>query len=229
MKAQDRFPSEWLAVLTHFYRAEVQRSTDWRKRLDTTTNWAIIATTATFSWSFGAQGPESHIIFLFTQLTVFLLLCIEARRYRYFDVWRTRVRMLEVHLMVPALNPDLDILQGDWRTVLSNDLLLPSYRISFWEAAARRLQSNYIWLFMGLLGGWLLRIYTGAPREPGEPVSLEALYQAARYEAITPLEVFLAQGAFWALILTILIGTWRARNVTGEIRRRDPRAKQWPI
>ena len=36
-KARERFPSEYLQVLTHFYRGEVQRETEWRRRLDLTT------------------------------------------------------------------------------------------------------------------------------------------------------------------------------------------------
>ncbi|MEM7235348.1 MAG: DUF2270 domain-containing protein, partial [Planctomycetota bacterium] len=64
MKINDRFPPELLQILTHFYRGEVQRATDWRKRLDTTTNWAIIAMTATFSWSFASSetNPSGHLV-----------------------------------------------------------------------------------------------------------------------------------------------------------------------
>src|SRR5690606_31942707 len=93
MKLNERFPPEFLQIVTHFYRGEVQRSTDWRTRLDATTNWAIIAMTATCSWALThvQERHGSHIIFFFTSWVVFLLMCIEARRYRHFDVWRTRV------------------------------------------------------------------------------------------------------------------------------------------
>ncbi len=231
MKINERFSPELLNVVTHFYRGEVQRATDWRKRLDTTTNWAIIAMTATFSWAFRSveAGVESHIVFLFTSLTVFLLLWVEARRYRHFDVWRTRVRMLEVHVLVPALNPELDIVQGDWREVLSNDLLQPSYKISRWEATSARLQANYIWIFVALLGGWLLRIYTGAPRVDGRPLTLSEFYEACGYGILAPLQVVGGFSTFWLLLLVILAGTWKHRGATGEIRRRDRNAKQWPI
>ena len=247
MKINERFPPELLAILTHFYRGEVQRATDWRRRLDTTTNWAIIAMTATFSWAFAggdSSHGENHVIFYFTSWTAFLLMCIEARRYRYFDVWRTRVRMLEVHLLMPALNPELDIVQGDWREVLSNDLLLPSYKISFWESMSERLRANYIWIFGGLLAGWLLRVYTAAlvavtkvrdgngelVQDGNGELTAEDLYAAFGYEnIISPPVIIGGFVLFWCLILAILLTTWKRRKVTGEIRRRDRKAKQWPI
>lgn len=231
MKLDQRFSSSAITVLTHFYRGEVGRSTDWRRRLDTTTNWAIIAMTATFTFAFRGfdAGIDNHVAFFFTSLIVFLLLCIEARRYRYFDVWRTRARMLEVHLLVPALNPDVDMLEGDWREVLSNDLLVPSFKVSFWEAIAKRLRGNYVWIFIGLLLGWLLRVYTGAPRGGDGVLSIDEFYAACGYGVISPLEMIGAFGAFWAFLIVILATTWKARNVTGEIRRRDRKARQWPI
>ncbi len=229
MKAQERFPAEHLQVLTHFYRGEVQRSTDWRVRLDITTNWAVIATTATFSWAFMEPRLESHILFVFTSLTVFLLLCLEARRYRHYDVWHTRVRMLEVHLLVPALNPELDILQGNWRAVLSNDLLLPSYKISFLEAFSRRLASNYIWLFLLLFFGWMFRVYSGADTFRDDWVTIEEFYLSCGYNFVHPNFFILFEFGFTLGILAFLLINWRRRMVTGEIRRRDPNAPKWSI
>jgi uncharacterized membrane protein len=232
MEEKQRFAPEWLQVLAHFYRGEMQRSTDWRLRLDTTTNWAIVAATATFSWTFGTQssGAESHIVFFFTSLTVFLLLCLEARRFRHYDVWHTRVRMIEVHLLVPALNPEKKLLEGNWRTVLSNDLLLPSYKISFLEALARRLLNNYIWLFIGLLAGWLLRVYTAAKRDEAGNLTWQSFYRGFGYgEVLAPWQTIGAFAVFWAVLIWLLVRTWATRHVTGEIRRRDPKAKQWPI
>lgn len=242
MKINERFPPELLNVITHFYRGEVQRATDWRKRLDTTTNWAIIAMTAAFSWTFrgidSVEEERNHLIFIFTSWTVFLLMCIEARRYRHFDVWRTRVRMLEVHLLMPALNPELDIVQGDWREVLSNDLLLPSFKISFVEAMAERLRANYIWIFIGLLAGWFMRVYVIAMgtvreaiamgKEPGP--TFRELYDACGYgEFVSPFLIIGGLLFFWFVLVLMLVTTWKVRNVTGEIRRRDRKAKQWPI
>jgi len=231
MTARVKFPPEYQNTLTHFYRAEVQRSTDWRRRLDLTTNWAILAMTAAFSWAFSAPKEQSsHVVLIFATHLVFLLMWIEARRYRHYDVFHTRARMLEVHLLVPALNPELDVLQGDWREVLSNDLLLPSFKISVFEALARRLRANYIWLFFGLGGGWALRVYTeAAVTEDGRP-SFATLVDACGYhQAVPPWFVIGAQCLFSSVLAFIYVCTWKHRHVTGEIRRRNPRSKQWPI
>lgn len=253
MKINERFPPELLQIVTHFYRGEVQRSTDWRQRLDTTTNWAIIAMTAAYSWALThiQERYGSHLIFFFTSWVVFLLMCIEARRYRYFDVWRTRVRMLEVHFLVPALNPEHDLIQGDWREVLSNDLLLPSFKISFLEAAAKRLRANYIWIYFGLLVGWILSVYTAAVLQtkalglapdsgPLPEVEFKMLYRAAGFgwrdgadfteaPVVAPWVVLSGYGFFWLIQFYILAITWPSRRVTGEIRRRDRKARKWPI
>jgi uncharacterized membrane protein len=251
MKLNQRFPPEILQVLTHFYRAEVQRSTDWRTRLDTTTNWAVITMTAGFSWALAnvQERHGGHIILFFTNWVIFLLLGIEARRYRHFDVWRTRVRMLEVHFLVPALNPEVDIVQGDWREVLSNDLLMPSFKISFREALAKRLWANYLWIFSGVQLGWLLCVYTAAvleaeaargPGGHGIRVSWWDLYQACGFgwgeravasetPVVPPWLVILGYLLLWTILIGISVTTWKDRHVTGEIRRRDRKAKKWPI
>jgi uncharacterized membrane protein len=232
--ASERIPPEYLNVLTHFYRGEVARATEWRRRLDLTTNWAIIATTAAFSWAFSApMSQPAHLVFVFASHLVFLLMCIEARRYRHYDLWHTRVRMLEVHLLVPALNPELKLLEGDWREVLSNDLLLPSFKISFLEALARRLHANYIWLYLGLVGGWGLRVYSETHERVARPTFGDLVaacgYPIGPNPAVPPVLVIGAQLAFWGILLVVYVVTWRTRHVTGEIRRRDPKAKKWPI
>ena len=228
---REEIPSGHLQVLAHFYRAEIYRSGVWRSRLDVTTNWAILAAIAAFSWSFSASG--SHILFPGCSLLVLLLLCIEARRYRFYDVWWTRARMLEAHLIVPALNPELKILQGDWREFLSNDLLLPAFKISFWEAFARRLTSNYIWIFSLLLFGWVLRVYTSAdvgPDNGGDDwVTFSEFYNACEFGLLHPTLFLGFQVLFHGFIVASLVATWKGRTITGEIRRREKDARKWHI
>jgi len=49
-------PAE-ISALVHFYRALVTRSNTWRRIVDNTTNWAVAATAAIFS--FGFSGGEA--------------------------------------------------------------------------------------------------------------------------------------------------------------------------
>src|SRR5688572_30202818 len=81
------FGAAEIGALAHLYRGEVYRSTAWRTRLDTTTNWAVVTTGIALSATFsGADASPLPIVLVGLLVVVFLLL--EARRYRYFDLWR---------------------------------------------------------------------------------------------------------------------------------------------
>ena len=134
--------------------------------------------------------------------------------------------MLEVHLMVPALLQDEPLSEGDWREVLCNDLLSPTYKMSRWEAIGRRLSRTYIWLFLIVLGSWLLLAWVRAPKD-GE--LLHRLQQAFTYESIPPEYVVLGMAVFYAYLLILLIGTSGKRQVNTEIRRKEPSRQHWPI
>lgn len=84
---------EFVNALSHYYRGEMSRMMSWRDRLDRTTNWAIGAVAAMLSVSL--SSPEAHHgVLLFAMVLVFLLLAIESRRYRFFHVYRSRVRLI---------------------------------------------------------------------------------------------------------------------------------------
>ena len=72
----------------------------WRDRIDRTTNWAITGGGAMLSVSLSTPASH-HGVLLFTMLLVLLFLIIEARRYRFFDVYRARVRLVERNYFAP--------------------------------------------------------------------------------------------------------------------------------
>ena len=78
------------------YRGEIGRMMVWRQRLDTTTTWAITSTGTIFTVAFSFETVP-HLIFFFNLAIVAIMLWIEARRYRFYDAFRARVRMLEAH------------------------------------------------------------------------------------------------------------------------------------
>src|SRR5215218_5542354 len=86
--------AELITVVAHFHRAEIGRMAGWRDRIDRTTNWAITVVAGMLSVSLSTPTAH-HGVLLFAMLLVLLLLLIEARRYRFFDVYRNRVRRLE--------------------------------------------------------------------------------------------------------------------------------------
>jgi uncharacterized membrane protein len=98
-------PAEFNTAMVHFYRGEVQRSNTWRNRLDTTTNWAVLTAGATLSFAFSsAENP--HFVIPLNSLLVAFFLFMEARRYRYYEIWASRVRVLETGYFAQMLRTD---------------------------------------------------------------------------------------------------------------------------
>ena len=74
-------------------------------------------------------------------MIVFLL--FEARRYRYFNVWRARCRLLETDVCGPLLRGEGVRLDGRWNRLLANDYQRPDFHISYLRAIGRRIRKNY--------------------------------------------------------------------------------------
>jgi uncharacterized membrane protein len=134
-----------LGAIAHLYRGEIYRSTIWRTRLDNTTNWSIVTMGIALSTTFSSREASAlPLILIGMLLAVFLVL--EARRYRYFNVWRARARYMETHLYAPILNGKHAGDDPAWRVVLAEDYLHPRHHISFIRAAGRRIRRTYIWI-----------------------------------------------------------------------------------
>jgi uncharacterized membrane protein len=140
------FDSAEMGAIAHLYRAEVYRSTVWRTRLDNTTNWSIVTMGIALSTTF-ANAEASPLPLLVVGLLLPLFLGLEARRYRFFNVWRARARWLEMHFYAPIMTGDLLTHDPNWRTVVARDYTLPRHHITVWRAVGRRLRRTYIWIF----------------------------------------------------------------------------------
>ena len=149
---------EFVTTVSHFHRAEIARMAGWRDRIDRTTNWAITVVAAMLSLSLSTSSAH-HGVLIFAMLLILLLLWIEARRYRFFDVYRTRVRQLERHYFAQIFSPQPDH-SANWLAILGESLRTPKFHISHWAAFARRLRRNYIHMFTILLIAWVLKIST---------------------------------------------------------------------
>jgi uncharacterized membrane protein len=144
--ASRRLDAAEIGALAHLWRGEVYRSTVWRVRFDTTTNWAVVTTGIAFSASFSAASASPLPLVLVGLLVVFFLL-IEARRYRYFNIWRLRARALETNFYVPMLRGDAGHTDAGWTQRIAQDYREPRHRISYASAIGRRLRRNYAWIF----------------------------------------------------------------------------------
>jgi uncharacterized membrane protein len=142
-----QFTAAELGAVAHLYRGEVYRSTIWRTRLDNTTNWSVVTLGVALSITF-SSATASPVPLLLVGFLVLFFLVLEARRYRYFNVWRARARWMEKHLYAPMLDEAELPLEEGWKRTLAQDYREPHYHIGFLRAVGRRLRRNYIWILL---------------------------------------------------------------------------------
>jgi uncharacterized membrane protein len=200
------------SALAHLYRGEIHRMKFWRERLDRTTNWAVIVLAAVLTWAFSAPS-NPHYVLLGGSAVLALFLVVEARRYRGYDIWRSRVRTLQRNVWAVGLDPDGQQPDGDWRARLATDYREPTVKISTEEALAHRLRRIYLPLLTVLLAAWVVRVT--AYGEASWPAS--AAVGRIPGVAVTA-AVVLAYGA--AVAVACRPRTWHAR---GELREEDLR------
>jgi uncharacterized membrane protein len=198
---------EYISVMVHFYRGEVHRSTSWRQRLDATTNWAVVTMAAMLSFTF-ASPQNPHIILLASNLVILAFLIIEGRRYRYFEVYRARVRMLEENFLIPIVTRQLESPMVTWREMVAMDLDLPKFKTTLLEAVGFRLRRNYAPIFLIVLGAWTVKLMI----HPTMLTSWDGFWPRI---AVGPIPAwFVAAGglAFYALLI---VAAYLARHIHG--------------
>ena len=195
-------PSE-VTALSHLYRAEVYRSTVWRQRLDQTTNWAVISTGIGLSVAFANERASPFPIVLVGMLCIVFLM-LEARRYRFFYVWRFRARVLEIAFMVPILRGEGAKIQLDRGTALSDDYIKPEYRISMIRCIGRRLRRNYGFIFAILGAAYFAKIAI----HPVDVTSWDQFFRRAHIGPIPGWFAILCGLGFHAGWIGLAVKTW---------------------
>ena len=216
-----RTTNEVTTVLAHYYRGEIARATGWRDRIDRTTNWAITLIGAMLSVSLSASA-EHHGILLFAMLLLLMFLFIEARRYRFFDVYRVRLRQLERHYFAQVFAPVQEA-SADWAYLMAEDLRRPVFLITFQEAVARRLRRNYFWLFLILLLAWVIKIGTVKPQAGFDDMQLTPSFKAfITNAALGPFSgrtVIIFVAVFYGVLLiqTLRSARWSSERDDGHV------------
>jgi uncharacterized membrane protein len=205
-------PSEFNTAMIHFYRGEVQRSNTWRNRLDTTTNWAVLTAGATLSFVFSSPS-NPHFVIPINSILVAIFLLMEARRYRYYEIWSSRVRVIETGYFAQMLAPEGVPPDEAWAEHLAADLITPHFTITEWEAVGRRLRRNYLWIFALLALSWNLKVYL----HPLPARDFNAFIDRATVGVVPGWAVFVVGVLFNAAIAIFAIGTVRLREATGEV------------
>lgn len=209
-----KLDSAEMGVIAHLYRSEIYRSTLWRSRLDMTTNWSVVTLGVALSITYSSPNASPLPLVLVGILIVFFLM-LEARRYRYFNVWRARCRWLEVHFLVPVLVEGDLHLEERWQETLANDYRNPSYHVSMWTAIGRRIRRNYFWILLIQTIAYTGKLIV----HPTQLKSVDELFQRA---GIGPLPgwLVLAVGAAYCTSWGI-IALWSARSDAALAKQRN--------
>jgi uncharacterized membrane protein len=199
-------------MLAHLYRGEMYRSKVWRTRLDATTNWAVATTGIALSVVFSSAGNSPLPLVLVTLMSL-VFLSIEARRYRYFDIWRTRVRILETGMYVPILRGEGVRIDDGWNLELAKDYQNLRFHISFLEAVGRRLRRNYSFMFGVQAVSYVAKICI----HPTPIGSLEDLWQHAAIGPIPGQLVLLFGFLFHAGLFALAVWTLKGQRAAGRV------------
>ncbi len=204
-------PAEFNTAMVHYYRAEIQRANTWRNRLDATTNWAIITASAGISFALSSSS-QHHAVILLNLILVAIFLYIEARRYRYYELWSYRTRLMETDffaaMLVPPHRPS-----PEWAEQLASSLQKPKFSISMWEALGRRFRRNYFAIFTVLILVWLFKIYS-------QPTTATSWAEFVARAELAPLsgEVMLALlASLFIGMIVLAVATLGLQQATGEV------------
>ncbi|WP_146345377.1 DUF2270 domain-containing protein [Falsiphaeobacter marinintestinus] len=211
--------SSEITAVAHLYRGEVYRSTIWRTRLDTTTNWAVVTLGVALSISF-ASPDASPLPLILVGVLIILFLMLEARRYRYFNVWRARARWMETHFYAPMLDDGDLHLEENWQKTLANDYLKPRYHTSFLTAIGRRIRRNYLWILVIQTLAFIGKITV-------HPTPAQSVDEAVRRADIGPLpgEAVIGIGLLYLLTWSA-IALWSHRADVNRGQQRGAKASE---
>lgn len=204
-------PGEFNTAMAHFYRGEISRSNVWRTRLDSTTNWAVVTSGALLTFAFGSVN-NSHVVILLSFLLVGLFLMIEARRYRYYELWALRVRLMETDFFAAMFGPPFSPHQ-EWAARLAESLLTPRFPITHMEAMGRRLRRNYLWLFIILSIAWAVKLML----HPAPAYSWQSFLGHATIGFVSGDIVVLLVGIFLGVMIFISVTTSGLQDSPGEV------------
>jgi uncharacterized membrane protein len=189
---------EFVNAMVHLYRGELGEATAWRSRIDTTTNWAVVLSATALSFVFSDKNIERHVLIPIISLFCTFFLVIEARRYRFFDIWRSRARMIEINFYRPMLD-GTKAAMPDWAENLSYDMEWPHFHMPWWEAFGRRLRRNYQWIYAVQFGSWILVLMS-------HPTTSTSLGDVVARASIGPLSgqfVILGMLVFYGMLLAL--------------------------
>ena len=189
-------------ALIHLYRGELGRLTAYRRRLDTSTNWAISVGGGLNAYVLGSDALGPGVVLLMMLIAaVFMLL--ESDRYRDYQASLFRVRLLESGFFPGEL---LAAPGSEWLTRLVDHLQHPISPLSRIQAIGVRLRRFYWTIFAWGLIAWALKLQLSG----GWTTDLATLTQRASAFLLPGWLIGLAVIAFYGALFYL---GWRTRDV----------------
>ena len=145
-------------AMAHLYRAEMNRMTVWRQRLDTTSNWAIILTFGMSTFVLGTEGVP-HYVMLLGLAIVSICLLIEGRRYQRLHHSKWRLALFDHNYFANILWSPAKMPEPAWRRQLAFDLRRPHFTMGWFMATRLRLRRNYLLLVYFITAVWLTKVF----------------------------------------------------------------------
>jgi len=203
--------TEFVNALIHLYRGELGEATAWRTRIDTTSHWAIVMSATTLSFVFSDKSIERHVLIPIVTLFCTFLLSMEARRYRFFDIWRSRARMIEINFYRPMLS-GAEPQMPDWTDRLAQDMAWPRFHMPWREAMGRRLRRNYVGVYGVLLGSWFVVLMT----HPTPTTSFPEIIARASVGPISGILIFMGMMLFYISLAVLgMYSYWESHRLKG--------------
>jgi len=192
----DESPTAFVTATAHLYRAEMNRMLVWRKRLDITTNWAIILATALTTFTLGSKEIPHYILLLGLSL-IFISILLEGRRYRHLHHSKWRLYLLESGFFSQIVCPSKNLeASPDWRRLLAADLRHTHFSISWLTAMRLRLRRNYLLVIAFITAVWVAKLFV----HPQRPESFAEFFSRLGVGSFLP-------PWFVALTAVLFIGT----------------------
>ena len=146
-------------AVSHLYRAEMNRMSVWRQRLDVTSNWAVILATALTTFTLGSVDVPHYTLLLGLGLVIISIL-LEGRRYRHLHHSKWRLYLLESGFFANMLSPAKQSEPSpDWSRLLAADLRHTHFSISWLTGMRLRLRRNYLLVITFMSAVWVTKLF----------------------------------------------------------------------
>ena len=113
---------------------------------------------------------------------------------------------------MPILRRDLTSPMENWGFYVAEDLLNPSYKITFMEAMKARLVNNYMPFFLVLLGAWLVLIEAHQTVFAGGKASMRQIYESLATGDLPPWLPIIGVVTLYGFLFYLLFFVKRGRS-----------------